>query len=227
MYKKAYSKEFKYEVVIAHKNRENTTIKELCAKFQITKYSLMEWVHLFEKYGVKGLEQSNPHKRYSKELKEAAVIDSLSGKYSLYEIVRKYGISSRTTLRKWINKYNSHRELKDTAKERTNSMTKGRKTTWDERIKIVLDCLGNGKDYQETAETYEVSYQQVYQWVNKYEDGGDEALKDKRGRKKEEVELTSEEKAKLQMKKLERENERLRAENLFLKKLEEVERRRK
>lgn len=67
----------------------------------------------------------------------------------------------------------------------------------------------------------------MYQWVKKYEDGGDEALKDKRGRKKVEVELTPEEKMKLEMKKLERENERLRAENLFLKKLEELERRRK
>ncbi|MED0717550.1 helix-turn-helix domain-containing protein [Aeribacillus composti] len=69
-------------------------------------------------------------------------------------------------------------------------MTKGRKTTWNERIQIVLDCLGNGKDYKKTAETYEVSYQQVYQWVKKYENGKEEALKDKRGRKKEEAELS-------------------------------------
>ncbi|MEK5271113.1 MAG: hypothetical protein C6W54_15845 [Bacillaceae bacterium] len=67
----------------------------------------------------------------------------------------------------------------------------------------------------------------VYQWVKKYENGGEEALKDKRGRKKEEAELSPEEKMKLEMKKLERENERLRAENLFLRKLEEIERRRK
>ena len=87
--------------------------------------------------------------------------------------------------------------------------------------------LGNGKDYQRTAETYGVSYQQVYQWVKKYEDGGDEALKDKRGRKKEEAELTAEDKINLQIKRFESENERLRAENLFLKKLEEIERRRK
>lgn len=106
-------------------------------------------------------------------------------------------------------------------------MTKGRKTTLEERIQIVIDCLGNGKDYQEAANTYNVSYQQVYQWVKKYEDGGGEALKDKRGNKKEEASLTPEEKINLQMKKLERENERLRAENLFLKKLEEIERRRK
>ncbi|MCM3025259.1 helix-turn-helix domain containing protein, partial [Weizmannia ginsengihumi] len=66
--------------------------------------------------------------------------------------------------------------------------------------------MENGKDYQEAANTYNVSYQQVYQWVRKYEDGGDEALKDRRGNKKEEAKLTPEEKIKLQMKKVEREN---------------------
>ncbi|MCM3720400.1 helix-turn-helix domain-containing protein, partial [Fictibacillus phosphorivorans] len=75
-------------------------------------------------------------------------------------------------------------------------------------------CLENGKDYRKIAETYEVSYQQVYQWVKKFE-GGDETLNDKRGRKTED-ELTPEEKIKLQMKKLERENELFRADNAFL-----------
>ncbi|WP_425590753.1 helix-turn-helix domain-containing protein [Fictibacillus phosphorivorans] len=32
--------------------------------------------------------------------------------------------------------------------------------------------MENGKDYRKIAETYEVSYQQVYQWVKKFE-GGD------------------------------------------------------
>ncbi|PAE90329.1 hypothetical protein CHH72_04940 [Shouchella clausii] len=137
-------------------------------------------------------------------------------------------MKSRTPLTSEIEiwKYTSHSELKDTSPGRTSSMTKGRKTTWEERIHIVQACLENGKAYQETASTYHVSYQQVYQWVKKYENGGEEALKDKRGSKKEEALLTPEEKIQLQMKKLERENERLRAENVFLKKLEEVERRR-
>ncbi|MEF7561347.1 helix-turn-helix domain-containing protein, partial [Bacillus thuringiensis] len=85
-------------------------------------------------------------------------------------------------------------------------------------------CLENNKNFQMTADMYDVSYQQVYQWVKKYNNGGDEALKDRRGRKKEEQELSPEEKMKVEMKKLERENERLRAENAFLKKLEELER---
>ena len=66
----------------------------------------------------------------------------------------------------------------------------------------------------------------MYQWVRKYEAGSENALNDRLGRKKPEEELTLEDRAKLSMKKLKVENERLRAENAFLKKLEELERRR-
>lgn len=226
MSKRGYSVEFKYKVLIAYKNRD-CSIKDFCSMFNIVKNTLMKWLDSYENYGAEGLKESTTWKPYSKELKEAAVRDYLSGKYSKNEIVKMYKISSRSVLHKWINHYNSLRELKDTSKGRTSSMTKGRKTTWEERLDIVKYCLGNGKDYQKTAEVYEVSYQQVYTWIKKYEEGGDDALKDKRGRKKEEAELTPEEKIRFEIKKLERENERLRAENLFLKKLEEIERRRK
>ncbi|MBL2086489.1 helix-turn-helix domain-containing protein, partial [Klebsiella pneumoniae] len=57
-------------------------------------------------------------------------------------------------------------------------MTKTRITSWEERIQIVLYCLENNKNFQMTADRYDVSYQQVYQWVKKYNNGGDEALKD-------------------------------------------------
>jgi transposase len=79
-----------------------------CRKYQISKYSLIDWMKRFEKSGIEGLKKSTSWKRYSKELKEAAVRDYLSGKYSQYEIVRKYEISSRSVLR-WVERYNSHR----------------------------------------------------------------------------------------------------------------------
>ena len=72
-----------------------------------------------------------------------------------------------------------------------------------------------------------MSYEQLYQWVRKYEGDGWDALSDRRGRGKSVEELTLEEKMKLEMRRIEKENERLRAENAFLKKLEEIERRRK
>ncbi|PPA72229.1 transposase [Jeotgalibacillus proteolyticus] len=223
---KTYSYEFKKDIIEAFEKRE-CTISEFCLQYDITEISLRKWIEKYERYGVESLQRSTTWKPYSKALKEAVVLDYLSGKHSQYEIVEKYEISSRGVLQKWINKYNHHRELKDTSKGRTNSMTSKRNTTWEERIDIALDCLKNGKNYQETATVHQVSYQQVYQWVKKYEDGGEEALKDRRGKKKQEEELTPEEIVSRQMKKLEEENERLRAENLFLKKLEEIERRRK
>lgn len=226
MSKRAFSMEYKYEVLKALEDGR-FSLTELSSTYKVNISTIKEWKYKFDTYGVEGLKECATWKPYSKELKLAAVKDYLSGNYSLREVTRMYEVSDLSVLKKWINKYNSHGDLNDTSKGRTSSMTKGRKTTWAERVQIVLDCLENGKDYQGTAETYKVSYQQVYQWVRKYEDSGDEALKDKRGRKKEEAELTPEDQIKLQMKKLERENERLRAENLFLKKLEEIERRRK
>ncbi|MEH7001539.1 MULTISPECIES: helix-turn-helix domain-containing protein [Priestia] len=98
-------------------------------------------------------------------------------------------------------------------------MTQVRKTTVEERIEIVSYRMKNQRAYQRAAEVYKVSYQQVYQWVKKYENSGIEALYDKRGRTKLEIEVPQEETLKREMKKLERENERLRAENLFLKKV--------
>lgn len=225
MSKRSYSAEEKYEILKALDDQYSTY--ELESKNNVHHSTILDWKHKYDKYGLEGLKESSTWKKYSKELKLAAIRDCLSGKYSMREVARLYEISDASVLRGWIKKYNSHRDLKDTSQGRTSSMTKGRKTTWEERIQIVIDCLGNGKDYQEAANTYNVSYQQVYQWVKKYKDGGDEALKDRRGNKKEEASLTPEEKVNLQLKKLERENERLRAENLFLKKLEEIERRRK
>jgi len=222
---KFYSSQFKYEVLEAYKS-EDYTIVELCSKYGIADVTFYDWLKKYERYGFKGLEDSRTWKSYSKELKQAAVKDYLSGKYSQREIVYMYEISSTSVLRRWIRKYNGHRELKDTEKRRTTSMTKGRRTTWKERIEIVQDALANGKNYQQTAENHQVSYQQVYQWVRKYEAGDWDALQDRRGRSKSEEELTPEEKIKLEMRRIEKENERLRAENAFLKKLEEIERRR-
>ncbi|MGG4394941.1 helix-turn-helix domain-containing protein [Paenibacillus thiaminolyticus] len=70
-------------------------------------------------------------------------------------------------------------------------MTKGRSTTWQERIDIVQYCLAHQYDYRKTADHFQVSYQQVYQWVKKFEEGGQDALKDGRGRTKAPEELTS------------------------------------
>ncbi|WP_235549003.1 transposase, partial [Paenibacillus sp. Soil522] len=154
------------------------------------------------------------NRSYSAELKLQAVLDYLEGELSQYDIIDKYKIASRTQLSDWVKKYNNHSNLK-AYRGGARAMTKGRSTTWQERLEIVQYCLTHNQDYGKTAEQHQVSYQQVYQWVKKYQDGGQEALQDGRGRKKAEEELTDADRQKLATKKLEAEIERLRAENAF------------
>ena len=104
-------------------------------------------------------------------------------------------------------------------------MTNGRKTTYEERIEIVSFCIANAHDYNFTANKFNVSYQQVYTWVKKYNKDGHNALVDRCDKNKAFEELSESEKFSAQLKLLEAENRRLKMENDFLKKLEEIERR--
>ena len=167
--------------------------------------------------------RSHKNKVYSAELKKQAVEEYLSGKGSQREICKKYGILSKRTLRDWIMWYNGHREFKKRSSAKGEIyMTKGRKTTQEERAEIVAFCIEHNKDYGLTVETYNVSYQQIYAWVRKYEEGGVDKLKDNRGRTKSVEEMTEVEKLKAEMKILEAKNRQLEIENEFIKKLQEL-----
>ena len=98
-------------------------------------------------------------------------------------------------------------------------------TTLEQRIHIVQECLANGKNYTQTAEKYQLSYQQVYTWVQKYLAKGEAGLEDRRGqRKKDQLPRTPEEEAAAKIAQLEQANYLLKMENDFLKKLKERER---
>ncbi|WP_147554145.1 IS3 family transposase [Bacillus testis] len=197
----------------------HTSLRELSRQFQVSHKTIKRWKIRYETFGEEALREATTWTQYPKELKMAAVQTYLDGGYSLTQVIAKYGITSESVLRRWINQYTSHSELKDSGKGMSQSMTKGRKTTLQERLDIVSYCLSHQKDYQLTAEIHQVSYYQVYSWTKKFEEEGEEGLRDKRGRTKSEAELTPDEKMRLQMRRLEKENERLRAENLFFKKV--------
>ncbi|WP_427815006.1 helix-turn-helix domain-containing protein (plasmid) [Enterococcus sp. 22-H-5-01] len=85
--------------------------------------------------------------------------------------------------------------------------------------------IANEWNYTQAIEKYNVSYQQVYSWVKKYQQYGKEALKDNRGRNRSSELLTEEEQLKLRVKELEARNRHLEMENDFSKKLQEIQRR--
>jgi len=102
---------------------------------------------------------------------------------------------------------------------------KSRKTTLEERIRIVEHCVSHSNDYSATAKEFNCSYGQVYSWVNKYSKKGVDGLKDGRGRNKSVDELSELEKLRAENRLLKAEKKRQQMEIDLLKKLEEIERR--
>lgn len=188
--------------------------------------SIQQWICKYKTFGPEGLRTIEKNTYYNSDLKLSAVRDYINGTGSLADICLKYRISGPGILKEWINKYNKrHKTCKSQNNKGDHIMTKRRKTTYEERIEIVSFCIANAYDYNLTSNKFNVSYQQVYTWVKKYNKNGYNALVDRRGKNKPFEELTESERFSAQIKLLEAENRRLKMENDFLKKLEEIERR--
>ena len=199
--------------------------RRIAAMFDVGLSSVQQWIRNYESMGADAFTLKG-NKKYSKELKQQAVSDYLAGRGSLNDICKKYKIRAISKLESWIKKYNSHEELKSSGTGGNIIMTKGRKTTFEERVEIVQYCIAHDRNYAETAIKYQVSYQQARSYTIKYESGGVEALKDNRGKRKNPDEMNELEKLRAEVKILRAEKERAEMEASFLKKLEEIERRR-
>lgn len=186
------------------------------------KSTVREWCRNYEAFGPQAFSH-NHNAHYSLPFKESCVKYYLSGKGSLYDVCRLFKIPGTAVLRQWISLYNGH-ELKSSPGG-GKIMTKGRKTTLEERVNIVESCIKGGMNYGKTAEVFKVSYQQVYQWVHKYQEKGIKGLEDRRGKAKPVSEMTEVEILRAENKLLKAQLERKELENIFLKKLEEIERR--
>ncbi len=179
--------------------------------------TLKEWIRNYKILGITALNNTPKRPVYSDELKETAVKDYFNGIGSQDFLCSKYSILAKSTLRKWILKYNSHME--DSIAGGISIMTDAREVTYYEKIEIARYCIEHQKNYSETAQKYNVSYHQVYSWTHKYKSGGIDALQDNRGKKKNKGEWS-------ELEKLKAENRRQKMEIDFLKKLDEIERRR-
>ena len=105
-------------------------------------------------------------------------------------------------------------------------MTKSRKVNKEERIEIVKYCLEHDMDYKTTAKLFETTYANVFNWVKKYKERGEDGLDDRRGRHKTDEEVDEVTLLKRQLKQKEHELEMAQLELRLLKKLDEIERRR-
>ena len=98
-------------------------------------------------------------------------------------------------------------------------MKKKRRTTYEERITIVKDCVENGRNFGKTAQKYNVSYEQVYPWVKRFSELGESSLEDHREKRIEKQEARTElEEMKVKVAQLEHELYMTRMERDLLKK---------
>lgn len=202
-----------------------SSISSMAKKLQVSYTSVESWIRIYQSIGVNAFDNTK-NQTYSVELKLQAVTEYLSGKGSLYTICKKFKIKSKSQLRRWISKYNNHEKLKSYSGGTGKIMEKGRKTTFEERIDIVKDYIESGTSYEEIAEKYGISYQQIYQWVRKYQEHGIDSLQDRRGKRKALENMTEIDRLRAELKMEQAKVKHLELENRVLKKLKEIERRR-
>jgi transposase-like protein len=226
--KARYSKELKLETVKRYLKGESNI--SLCNEYRIPYRkgkTIISWANKYVALGESAFDESHINKSYSKELKERVIKEYLDGKDSLEGIANRYNISSVSIVINWVKKYNEGIEIKDYNPKGDVYTMKSRKTAFEERIEIVRYVLTNNLDYKGAADKYTVPYASIFQWVKKYNEFGEDGLKDGRGRPSSNVnkELSIEEKQAIEIERLKKELERQKMINEVLKKNVEIRKR--
>ena len=202
MSKSKYSIDLKLQIVKAYFSGEGSC-EHLSETYGVGTTTLKGWISRYREQGEEAFKFRFGNRHYSKEFKNMCVQAVISGEGSINDIVAKNNISDRYVLRRWIACYNANMELKDYEPKREVYMAEARrKTTLEERKEIVDYCISHDNDYKGAASKYSVSYSQVYSWVKKYREDGEEGLTDKRGHHKSDDEVD-------ELERLRRENKRL------------------
>ena len=210
--KAKYSKELKLEIVKRYLKGESAI--SLANEYDMSynmRREIMIWVRKYESNGESSFDNPSVNKTYSKELKECVINDYLNGVESLEGLTNKYNISTISIVKTWVKKYNNGIEIKDYDPKGDVYTMKSRKTTLEERIKIVNYVLANNNDYKGAADKYSVPYANVFNWVKKYNERGEDGLSDSRGRPSSngpKHELTEAEKKDIEIQKLKQELKR-------------------
>ncbi len=223
--KSQFTKEEKIKIVQRYDSGDGSQ-ETLGKEISVDSKTIKNWIDRYHAYGESAFDEKVNNSSYTKEFKQKVVLAYLNGEGSYRQLAIRYNISSHAIIIRWIKEYNNPEGLKDYCPKGDVYKMKSRKTTQDERIEIVKYCLDHDKDYKLTAESFNVPYANVYSWVKKYIEKGNEGLGDKRGHHKSDDEVDEITLLKRQLERAERERDIALMENRLLKKVEEIERRR-
>lgn len=198
---------------------------ELSNDLDVSFSTITRWIRNYESIGESAFDYKARNKSYSKEFKLQVIKSYLNDEGSYMDIAKKYQINSDSMVVNWVSKYNRDIEIKDYNPKGYVYMAKSRKVSYEEKLEIIKWTINNGLEYKLAAEKFETSYAQVYNWVKKYNEFGEDGLIDNRGKRKDLEDLTEVEKLKREVEFLRRKNERLELEQEVIKKFQEIERR--
>lgn len=198
----------------------NGSFQSISNAFNISLSGFEKMYFKYINFGPTALKMKSKNSVYTEEFKETVINEYKTNQFTYDELGLKYKIKNPTLITSWVLGYN--KSNKTTYSGKGGVTVKGRKTTLDERIEIVKYLIDHELDYNTTSEKFKVSYQQVYQWYNKYLDKGIDGLIDNRGVKKKLDQLDELERLKREVESLKKELILSKAEAEVLKKNEEL-----
>ena len=179
----------------------------LANKYHIGRATIQKWVTAYKVHGIDAFICAPGNASYTSEFKTMCVEEVISGYGSSVDIGAKYKVYP-SVLESWIRMYNANRKLKDYDPKREVYMAEAkRKTTMEERKKIVTYCIEHNHDYKGTATLYD-----------------EEGLADRRGRHKTDDEVDELERLRRENLRLKRQLEEKDMVVELLKKVKEFER---
>ncbi len=137
------------------------TYRGLAKQFSTSKGTIELLVFKYRNFGAEALKMQRQHKGYSESFKNEVIAAYRNGEGSYYDLAIKYGIDNPSLIARWVLGYNN---IKTTHSGSGGINIMARKTTLEERIKIVEYLIKHELDYHGTAVKFNVSYQQIYTW---------------------------------------------------------------
>lgn len=172
----------------------------------------------YKTHGIETLLPKAQYNHYPKDLKLKIVNECFNSNQSAQDLAIKHNIRSSTQVKSWIKIDTEGKEIKKQSPKSEVYIMKARQTTFEERVAIVEYYLNHKQSYREVAEHFNITYGQIYQWVQKYQANGSDGLVDGRGKGKPQSILTSEEQKEAEIRVLKERNRLLEMENNVLKK---------
>lgn len=112
------------------------SIRDAALKYGVGDSSVRKWIAKYNAGGDAALLPSHTKKHYSKSFKQEVIHAYLASAGSYSELCVRYNIPSFDTARKWVLQYNDCSTIRGSETGGTTIMTKGRKTTYEERIEM-------------------------------------------------------------------------------------------